>query len=121
MDTRQGIGIGCRKTDSVASWMAKFSTESMPDENSARRSIDLSSFYSRGNLAQSSKPGLSNCAFHMLLLLGRALYFNNEGTSYVGPVAIANCIRVDHRQIALLEHTAASTRIGTGRFGGIRP
>ena len=100
--------------------MAKFSTKSMPDENSARRSIDLSSFYSRRNLAQGSKPGLSNCAFHMLLSLGRALYFNDEGTSNVGPVAITNRIRVDHRQVALLEDTAASTRIGTGRLGGIR-
>ena len=71
METRQGIGIGGRKTDSVACWMTKFSTESMPDENVARRIIDLSGLYSGRNLAQRSRPGLSDCAFHMLLLLGR--------------------------------------------------
>ena len=120
MDTGQGVGIGGRKTDSVACWMAKFSTESMPDENAARRIIDRSSLYSGRNQAQRGGSGLSNCAFHMLLLLGRTLHFNDEGTSYISPVAIANRIRMDHRQVALLEHTAASTRIGAGSLGGIR-
>src|SRR6202051_4438864 len=119
MDAWQGVGIGCRKTDPVACWMAKFSTESMPDENAARRSIHRSGLYSGRNQAQRGGPGLSNCALHMLLLLRRTLHFNDEGTSNVGPVAIANGIRVDHHQVALLKHTAPSTRIGTASFGGI--
>ena len=121
MDTREGIGIGCRKTDSVASWMAKFSTESMPDENSARRSIDLSSFYSRGNLAQSSKPGLSNCAFHMLLLLGRALYFNNEGTQLRRSSSHRELDRRGSSPDRPARAHGGEYAQGTGPFGGIRP